>query len=95
MFFSDPGMRIYCKKLKVNCGDAVRIFDYDVRQSYLAVSKNGTSLALVERLKQEAFKFKQSTEFRQLAQHWLDEYKNTTDIPMHLEKGVVNLWSKH
>lgn len=95
LFFSDPGMKIYCKALKVNCQNAVRIFDYDVRQSYLAVSKKGTSLVLVERLKQEAYNFKQSKEFRELAQHWLDEYKNTTDIPMYLEKGVVNLWSKH
>ena len=94
IFFSDPGMRIYCKPLGNRCDKVVRIFDYDIKQTYLAISKPGTDMNLVKRIKQEAEAFKQTKEFEQLAIYWLDQYSRTTDFPMHLDNGVINLWEK-
>lgn len=94
LFFSDPGISIYCKPLKEKCENIIRIFDYDVRQSYLAVSKVGTNPHLVKTLKQAAKGFKQSQAFQKMAKYWLDEYAQTTEFPMHLDKGVINLWQK-
>ena len=94
IFFSDAGMRIYCKSISADCSSTTRIFGYDKRQSYLVVSKPGTDLRLVHKLKKASERFKASEEFQQMAEHWLNEYSKTTDIPMHLDQGVVNLWIK-
>ena len=93
IFFSDAGMRIYCKAVSSDCDNTKRIYGHDVRASYLAVSKPGTSMQLVENLKQSSKAFKSSPEFQVLAETWLNTYRETTDLPMHLDNGVVNLWT--
>lgn len=95
LFFSDPGLRFYCKKLAVDCQGVTRVFDYDVRQTYLAVSKNGTDSALIERLKKASREIKRSPEFERLGAQWLRTYAETTEFPMHIDNGVLNLWEQN
>lgn len=91
IFFSDPGISYHCSLLGKDCKALKRVFMYQKIVSYLTMSKVESDETLVEALTQAAEEFKQSPQFNHLVAKWLNEYKSQP-IPMHLEKGVMNLW---
>jgi polar amino acid transport system substrate-binding protein len=95
IFFSDAGVEIFCVRLKTDCKQIERIYTYQLTQSYLALSKTGTRPALAKNLTEAASRFKGTREYQQLSQKWINHYKNTLAIPMHLSDGVLNLWNKN
>ena len=61
--------------------------------SYLTLSKVGTDESLVNKIKQAATSFKSSEKYQQIMHFWVEKYKSQP-IPMHIEKGVLNLWEQ-
>lgn len=93
IFFSDPGIKHFCFVLGKDCKALGRVFMYQKISSYLTLSKTGTNEALVTTIKNAASSFKESKKYQEIVNFWLDKYKQQP-IPMHIEKGVLNLWDK-
>ena len=53
----------------------------------------GTDESLVNKIKQAATSFKSSEKYQQIMHFWVEKYKSQP-IPMHIEKGVLNLWEQ-
>ncbi|GAC13598.1 substrate-binding periplasmic protein [Aliiglaciecola lipolytica] len=93
IFFSDVGMRYYCKVQGKDCNQFHRVFLYEKTISYLTLSKNGTDTKLANKLKSAAENYKKTAKFKEITEYWLKQYE-TLPIPMHMEDGVLNLWIK-
>ena len=95
LFFSDGGVDILCKIIQSPCEGINRVFQYQLATTYLAVSKQGTSIQLVEKLKSAAENFKRSSEFQIIVDGWLSEYKQRDMPNMHEDNGIIKLWAKN
>lgn len=92
IFFSDPGIQVYCANAVNNCGEIERVFMHQKIKSYLVMSKPGTDQDLVNNLFKAAQEYKSSDAFKTISNDWLAVYAQETQIPMHLDDGTLNLW---
>ena len=94
LFFSDGGMEIMCDFFEEQCGTVQKAFTYRLATTYLAISKQGTSQALVDKLSQASTVFKQTARFQKLVADWLSNYEQQSSLGMHEHQGVIRLWRK-
>jgi polar amino acid transport system substrate-binding protein len=92
LFFSSMGMQYYCQSQQADCSHIKLIYTHQQVTSYLALSK-GTDAELVTVLKNAAIRYKQSAEYEKIVLQWIAQYQKQNGLHMHLENGVVNLWS--
>ncbi|MBT0586985.1 substrate-binding periplasmic protein [Alteromonas oceanisediminis] len=93
-YSSESGLFLLCKRLAADCADVKRVFTTDITETYLAVSRKGTSPELVRNLTRAANTFKRSNEYHQLADNWLATFAQREMPPMHQHEGVINLWQQ-
>jgi ABC-type amino acid transport substrate-binding protein len=94
LFFSDGGVDVICLSIKESCADITRVFQYQLATTYLAISKHGTSQKLVKKLKAAAVNFKQTTQYAEIVDQWLTEFKQRNMPKMHEENGIIKLWAQ-
>lgn len=91
LFFSDAGLRLYCRELQQDCSSIKMIYRHTTLLSYLALSKNSQPRQ-IDAIAEAAKRFKQSDEFKQLANRWVGQYKQQSFLELYVENGVLNLW---
>jgi ABC-type amino acid transport substrate-binding protein len=94
LFFSDGGIDIICPIIEEPCTDITKVFQFQLATTYLAVSKQGTSQQLVEKLTSAAVKFKQTTQYKMMVEGWLMEFKQRNMANMHEQDGIIKLWAQ-
>lgn len=94
LFFSDGGMEIMCDFFEEQCGTVQKAFTYRLASTYLAISKQGTSQTLVDKLSQASMAFKQTPRYQKLVVDWLSTYEQQSSLGMHEHEGVIRLWRK-
>ena len=94
LFFSDSGVDIICQTIEEPCTDITRVFQFQLATTYLAVSKQGTSQQLVEKLKFSAVEFKQTKQYKTIAERWLTKFKKLNMPNMHEQEGIIKLWAQ-
>ena len=92
LFATDSGIQEGCEQLKYACEDINRLYTHDYHTTHLVMSKQGTELALVERIRQAAAEVKQSEHYRAWGDRWIRAMANEHGRHWHLEQGVVNMW---
>ncbi|RDV25644.1 hypothetical protein DXV75_10190 [Alteromonas aestuariivivens] len=93
VFTSSAGLTLACQKLAHKCNGLALAAEDDVSTTYLVLSKQGTTLALVERLKLAAVREKESDTYIQWSREWSDDL-NRQGLLQHISEGVVNVWPK-
>lgn len=94
LFGSDGAVNYACKKLEQKCDNILRVFDYKSTTTYLTLSKSGTRIPLVERLKAAAYETKNAPFFKTWSQDWETFFEAQPIGPVHIEDGVVNFWQR-
>ena len=94
LFLSDGGVNIICQTIEESCSDLTRVFQFQLATSYLAVSKQGTSQKLIEKLKSSAVIFKQTIQYQSMVKRWLMEFKQRNMSNMHEHDGIIKLWAQ-
>lgn len=94
LFGSDGALNYGCEKSAINCDKMHRVFDYKTTTTYLTLSKPGTRIPLVERLKAAAYETKKGAFIDNWSSDWELFLKAQPIGPVHVEKGVVNFWQR-
>lgn len=94
LFFSDGGIDVICLTIEQSCKNIHRVFQFKLATTYLAISKQGTSLELVDRLTSASINFKRSTQYKAMAERWLLDYRQRNMAKMHEQDGIIKLWVK-
>jgi len=92
LFATDSGIQEGCEQLKHACKGIKRLYTHDYHTTYLVMSKQGTELALVERIRQAAAEVKQSENYRVWSDTWMRVMASEHGRNWHLEQGIVNMW---
>jgi hypothetical protein len=74
--------------------DISSVFQFQLATTYLAVSKQGTSQQLVEKLTSAAVEFKQTTQYKMMVEGWLMEFKQRNMANIHEQDGIIKLWAQ-
>ncbi|MDM7859003.1 transporter substrate-binding domain-containing protein [Alteromonas sp. ASW11-36] len=93
LFLSDGGIEVLCSSSELDCSGVVKSFTYQLGTTYLAISKQGTTDTLIERLTDAAKTFKASAQYQRLVDYWLADYRQKSALNMHEHEGVIRLWS--
>lgn len=94
VFASQGAIDFGCSGTEQQCKAIKLAAPYRVTSAYLALSKQDTSLLVVERLKLASAKIKQDTAFKRKLEEWSRSVYSQHHVVHHIEDGVVHLWEK-
>ncbi|WP_421132710.1 substrate-binding periplasmic protein [Alteromonas sp. A079] len=94
IFASQGAIDFGCSGTEKQCKAVKLVAPYRTTTAYLALSKQDTSLLVVERLKLASAKIKQDTAFKQKLEEWSRSVYSQHQVVHHIEDGVVHLWEK-
>lgn len=94
IFFSNIGMQVVCQKNNLDCPKTDTLYEHKRTESYLILSKQGTSKTLAALLKKKALEYKASDEFKKMSQKWIDQYQQQLGLKFHMHNGTMFLWQK-
>jgi polar amino acid transport system substrate-binding protein len=94
IFASQGAIDFGCSSTEKQCKAVKLVAPYRATSAYLALSKQDTSLLVVERLKLASAKIKQDTAFKRKLKEWSRSVYSQHQVVHHIEDGVVHLWEK-
>ncbi len=94
IFYSSHGMAHICRELKYDFNTFEIGFVPHSSQSYLAISKNGTSKKVVKQWQEAANQMKKDGKFKQIAKKWEAYSKINDGIESEVKNGALNFWKE-
>ncbi len=95
LIFSSPqDASWFCKQLGVNMNDLEPVLTPNFSLSYIAMSKNGTSLEIVKKWQKAAQQMKDDGTFQTLAEKWAQYTQEQLGIECQVKKGALNFWKE-
>ena len=94
ILYSPQGMSHTCKELNYDFNKfEILLIPYS-SQSYLAISKNGTSEEIVKQWKEAARQMKKDGTFARIAEKWAVYTRETIGIECEVKNGALNFWKE-
>lgn len=81
-----------CKKLGLNMRDLEPVMIPNSSHSYIAMSKNGTSLEIVKKWQKVGQQMKNDGTFQQLAKKWARYTQEQLGVDCQVKDGALNFW---
>ncbi len=94
IFYSPQGMAHTCRELGYNFKTFEIMLVPHSSQSYLAISKNGTSEKVVKQWKKAAQQIKEDGTFEKFARKWAAFTKEKNGIECEVKDGALNFWKQ-
>jgi len=94
IFYSPQGMAHTCKQLKYDFNTFKIVMVPHSSLSYLAMSKNGTSEAIVKQWQDAAQQIKDDGTFDRLARKWAKYTREKTGVEAEVRDGALNFWKQ-
>jgi len=93
VFTSPWSLRAGCRQVQSSCQDISMDYPYQEVTTWLVLSKPGTSMALVEKLKAAAKKVKSEDKYVQWAERWVSDINMRNNTAFSVRDGIIYLYS--
>jgi len=92
IFMSEAGLSHSCQQQGVDCQSLELVFKHDISNSYVALSKQGTSKQVADIWLQAGEQLLKDKAFHNAARRWVRHYRHQNQQIMHFAAGALNLW---
>jgi len=94
IYYTSAGLFQHCQNPGIDCNAVYPIYTTQTVASYIIMSKNGTSMGLVNQWKTAADDIKHDGTFKRIAEKWIRYIKKHNNFATHYADGALNLWKK-
>jgi polar amino acid transport system substrate-binding protein len=92
IFTSPQDASQWCQQLGVKMNDLEPVLFPNFSLSYIAMSRNGTSMEIVKKWQETAQQIKDDGTFRTFAEKWAQYTQKQLNVECHVKDGALNFW---
>jgi len=94
IYYASDAIFQHCRNPGIDCDAIYPVYTTPIVEAYIIMSKNGTSMALVNQWKTAADDIKQDKTFEKIAKKWARYVNRQNGFEAHYADGALNFWKK-